>query len=113
MKIHRRADVSALAPEAEQAIVSWITEKAQEHKAVNRTELPNNCIAHFGSAITREWVDSFVSHYHDEVFETKVSQRRIPDSRFRAFFLKRQLKACGLIFTTHARNSSLTVMRLG
>jgi hypothetical protein len=54
-----------------QALVSWISETPQEHKEINRTESLNSCIAHFGSAITREWIDSFLFRHRDGLFETE------------------------------------------
>jgi hypothetical protein len=45
--------------------------KSYNNTAVIRTELLNYCIATFGTAVTREWVDSFLSCHAAELFETK------------------------------------------
>jgi hypothetical protein len=51
--------------------VNWVNGKAQEEKAVKRTELLNYCIACFGSVITGGWVDSFLPCHRDELSGTK------------------------------------------
>jgi hypothetical protein len=66
----RRRDHS---PEDEHALVEWIAKKAHNTTAVTRTELLNYCIAVFGTAVTRGWVDSFLSRHAAELFETKSS----------------------------------------
>jgi hypothetical protein len=53
----------------------WITKKAHNNTTVTRTELLNYCIATFGTAVTRGWVDSFLSRHAAEPFETKSSPR--------------------------------------
>jgi hypothetical protein len=53
--------------------VEWIAKKAHNNIAVTRTELLNHCIATFGTAVTRGWVDSFLSRHVAERFEKKSS----------------------------------------
>jgi hypothetical protein len=55
--------------------VEWITKKAHNNTAVTQTELLNYCIATFGAAVTRRWVDSFMSRHAAELFETKSSSQ--------------------------------------
>jgi hypothetical protein len=61
------------AGEDEHALVEWIAKKAHNNTAVTRTELQNYCIATFRTAVTRGWVDSFLSRRAAELFETKIS----------------------------------------
>jgi hypothetical protein len=47
----------------EHAMMQWIAKKADDNKAVSRTELLTYYIANFGTAVTREWIDSFMFRY--------------------------------------------------
>jgi hypothetical protein len=62
-----------LSPEDGHALVEWIAKKAHNNTAVTRTELLNSCIATFATAVTKGWVDSFLSRHAAELFETKSS----------------------------------------
>jgi hypothetical protein len=62
--------------EIEQALVECIAKKAHNHKAVNQTELLNDCTKNLDTAIIRGWVDSFLSRYADESFEMKSPPQR-------------------------------------
>jgi transposase len=59
-----------LAIESEQALVDWLTNKAANHMAINKTELLHECNERFGRNITRGWVDSFLKRHADQLFET-------------------------------------------
>jgi hypothetical protein len=50
----------ALEVDAEQHLIDWITKNAQDHTAVNRTELLHYCGESVGAAVTPGWVDSFL-----------------------------------------------------
>jgi hypothetical protein len=50
-----------LSPEDEHALVERIAKKVHNNTAVTRPELLNYYIATFGAAVTRGWVDSFLS----------------------------------------------------
>jgi hypothetical protein len=62
-----------LSPEDEHALVEWIAKNAHHNAVVTRTESLNYCIATFGTAVTRAWVDSFLFRHAAELFETKSS----------------------------------------
>jgi hypothetical protein len=54
-----RRDHPALEVETEQHLIEGITKNAQNHAAVNRTELLHYCSETFGGAVPPWWVDSF------------------------------------------------------
>jgi hypothetical protein len=60
-----------LAADAEQQLVDWITAKAANNTAINRTELLHERNERFGKSITRRWIDSFLTRYAEQLFETK------------------------------------------
>jgi hypothetical protein len=60
-----------LAADAEQQLVNWISAKAANNVAVNRTELLHERNERFGKSITREWVDFFLTRHAEQHFETK------------------------------------------
>jgi hypothetical protein len=60
-----------ISPEDKHVLVEWIAKKAYNNTAGTWTELRNYCIATFGTAITRGWVDSFLSRHAAELFEMK------------------------------------------
>jgi hypothetical protein len=62
-----------LSAEIGQGLVGWIVTKAHNHKAVNQTGPLDYCIKNLGTAITRGWVDSFLSRHDNDIFETKSS----------------------------------------
>jgi hypothetical protein len=53
--------------------VEWIAKKGHNKTAVTRTELLNYCVATFGTAVRKGWVDSFLSRHAADLFETKSS----------------------------------------
>jgi transposase len=50
-----------LAADAEQQPADWITAKAPNNVAVNRTELLHECNERFGKSITREWLPEMIN----------------------------------------------------
>jgi hypothetical protein len=65
-----RAEHSALEVNTEPYLIDWITKNAQNHTAVNRTELFHYCGETFGAAVTPGWVDSFLFRHKLELSET-------------------------------------------
>jgi hypothetical protein len=52
----------ALEVNTEQRLIGWITKNAQNHTAVNRTELLHYCDETFGAAVTPGWVAFLFRH---------------------------------------------------
>jgi hypothetical protein len=77
-----------LAADAEQQLVDWITAKAANNIAVNRTELLHECNERFGKSITREWADSFLTRHSKDLFETKSVPRENPRPEVPRVFLQ-------------------------
>jgi hypothetical protein len=59
----------ALEVDTEQHLIAWITKNAQNHTAINRTELLHYCGETFGAAVTPGWVDSFLFRHKLELSE--------------------------------------------
>jgi len=59
-----------LSDDIESELLIWIQQKAENKKAVNRTELLHHCNERYEQSITRGWVDSFVTRHRDQLFET-------------------------------------------
>jgi hypothetical protein len=90
-----------LSPEEDHALVEWIAKKAHNNTAVTRTELLNYCIATFGTAVTRGWVDSLLSRHTAEPFETKSSPRENQRLEVPRVFLEAAIKG----IRTHVQNA--------
>jgi transposase len=101
-----------LSPEDEHALVEWIAKKAHNNTAVTRTELLNYCIATFGTAVTRGWVNSFLSRPAAELFETKVPLKKIKDLKSLESSLKLRLKAYEPMYRMHVEILSLISTKL-
>jgi hypothetical protein len=68
--------------------VDWITAKAANNGAVNRTELLHECNKRFGRSITRGWVDSFLTRHAKQLFETKSVPQENPRLEVPRVFLQ-------------------------
>jgi hypothetical protein len=83
-KLHGYEDTSGRgrdhehAIESEQALVDWLTSKAANHMAMNKTELLHECNERFERSITQRWVDSFLRRHADQLFETKSIPQKNP-----------------------------------
>jgi hypothetical protein len=55
-----RGEHPALEVGTEQHLINWIIKNAQNHTAINRTELVHYCGETFGATVTLGWVDSFL-----------------------------------------------------
>jgi hypothetical protein len=60
----------ALDQDREQQILDWIQQNAGEDTAITRGEIMDYCTSQFKITSTREWVNSFVLRYSDEVRQT-------------------------------------------
>jgi hypothetical protein len=80
-----------LAADAEQQLVDWITAKAANNVAVNRSELLHYCNKRFGKSITRGWVDSFLRRHAEQLFETKSVPQENPRFAVPRVFLQAEL----------------------
>jgi hypothetical protein len=60
----------ALEMDTEQHLIDWITKNAQNHTAINRTELLHYCGETFGAAVTLGWVDSLLFRHKLKLSET-------------------------------------------
>jgi transposase len=89
-----------LSPEDEHALVEWIAKKAHDNTAITQTELLNYCIATFGTAVTKGWVDSFLSRHAGELFETKRSPQENQRLDVPRVFLKAAIEG----IRTHVQN---------
>jgi hypothetical protein len=70
--------------------VDWITAKAANNVAVNRTELMHECNGRFGKSITRGLADVFLTRHAERLFETKsVPQARPILEVYRVFLQER------------------------
>jgi hypothetical protein len=65
-----RGEHPGLEEDIGQPLIDWITSNAQNHTAVNRTELLHDCRETFGAAVTAGWVDSFLLRDKLELSET-------------------------------------------
>jgi hypothetical protein len=90
-----------LSPEGEHMLMEWIAKKAHDNTVVTRTELLSYCIATFGTAVTRGWVDSFLSRHVAELFETKSS----PQENERLEVPRGFLEAVIECIRTHVQNA--------
>jgi hypothetical protein len=68
----------ALDPDSERDLIAWITQKAANNTAVNKTELLHQVTTRFGAHITRGWVDSFIEHHSEELYQTKSIPQENP-----------------------------------
>jgi hypothetical protein len=57
--------------DCEPELIVWLANRAENQKAVNRTELLHECTEPFGKGITRGWIDSFITGHAHQLFETK------------------------------------------
>jgi hypothetical protein len=64
--------------ETELALVDWIKGKAENQKAVTRTELLHHCMEMNMVPVSRGWVDSFLSRHSQELFEAKSCPQENP-----------------------------------
>jgi hypothetical protein len=60
--------------------MQWITKKAYDNKAANRTELLTYYITNFGTAVIRGWVASFIFRDAAELFEKKIENLKCRES---------------------------------
>jgi hypothetical protein len=90
-----------LSPEDEHVLVKWIAKKAHNSTAVTRTELLNYCIAIFGTAVTKGWVDSFLSRSAAELFEAKSSPQENQRLEVPRIFFEAVIEG----IQTHVQNS--------
>lgn len=81
-----------LAPPEELDLIDWITRKALNHVAVNKTELLHECNERFGRTITRGWVNSFVRRHSDKLFQTKSIPQENPRLQVPRVFLEAALE---------------------
>jgi hypothetical protein len=58
--------------------MDWITAKAVNNVAVNRTKLIQEGNERFGKGITRGWVGSFLTRHAEQLFETKSAPQENP-----------------------------------
>jgi hypothetical protein len=68
--------------------VDWITTKAANNVAVNRTELLHECNERFGKRITKGWVDSLLTRHAEQLFETKSIPQENPRFEVPRVFLQ-------------------------
>jgi transposase len=80
-----------LSADAEQQLLAWITAKAANKVAVNRTELLQECNERFGKSITRGWVDSFLTRHAGQFFESKSATEEDPKFEVPRVFLQAEL----------------------
>jgi F0F1-type ATP synthase gamma subunit len=85
----------------EQHLVDWITRNAQNHTAVNRTELLHYCGETFGTAVTPGRVDSFFFRHKLELSETISRPQENPQLEIPQSFLDK-IMAC---FSEHLLDS--------
>jgi hypothetical protein len=85
---------SAVSAESDANILAWITGKAERNAAVTRTDIKNYCREVCKIAVTRERVDSFISHHSAELIETKSSPQEAPPCKFSDCFLIKLYAAC-------------------
>jgi hypothetical protein len=77
----------AVNAESEANILAWITSQAEKNAAVTRTEIMNYCREVCKIAVTRGWVDSFISRHSAELIEKKSSPQEEPRLQVPRIFL--------------------------
>jgi hypothetical protein len=95
-----------LSVDCEQELVEWLVNKAANHRVVDRTELLHECAERFGKSITRGWVDSYITHRLQELFETKSIPQENPRPEVPRVFLEAAIDG----FRDHVHNTCAELM---
>jgi hypothetical protein len=82
-----RGERPALEVDTEQHLIDWITKNAQNHTAINRTELRYDCDETFGAAVTPGWINSFLFQHKFELSETISRPQESPQLEISRSFL--------------------------